>query len=250
MSCLLHPFCCTGIWAQPVEFDIHSEVWTFSYLGTPPETVASHFFLSLSPKSSFLGAMSAKSEKNREQDYSPFGQRAKRVKSLSIQSPLCHLPNWCHDSCIIIVMVIDRQKENNASKQRQHMQLCICHHYLLLTSAIITELDSIFDVSKKSKRKSIFDQHLAWHVFATHHSICLKFCQHLHMSFQSFQKLVGLLNDSLLVDQEMASLCGGAIIPELCVYITLQYLAGGSYTDIFFLIGISQSSLSPTMEDN
>ena len=61
------------------------------------------------------------------------------------------------------------------------------------------------------------------------------------MSFQYFQKLVGLLNDSLLVDQEMASLHGGAIIPELCVYITLQYLAGGSYMDIFFLIGISKS---------
>ena len=40
----------------------------------------------------------------------------------------------------------------------------------------------------------------------------------------------------------MASLCGGAIIPELCVYITLQYLAGGSYMDIFFLVGISKSS--------
>ena len=62
------------------------------------------------------------------------------------------------------------------------------------------------------------------------------------MSFQSFQKLVGLLNDSLLVDQEMASLHGGAIIPELCVYITLQYLAGGSYTDIFFVDGFSKTS--------
>ena len=122
------------------------------------------------------------------------------------------------------------------------MQLCICHHYLLLASAIIAELDSIFDVLKKSRRKSICDQCLAWHVFATCHSICLEFHHHLCMSFQSFQKLVGLLNDSLLVDQEMASLRGGAIIPELCVYITLQYLAGGSYTDIFFLIGISQSS--------
>ena len=79
-----------------------------------------------------------------------------------------------------------------------------------------------------------------WHVFATHHSICPEFHQHLCMTFQSFQKLVGLLNNGLLVNQEMASLCGGAIIPELCVYITLQYLAGGSYTDISFLIGILQ----------
>ena len=96
------------------------------------------------------------------------------------------------------------------------MKLCLCHHCLLLTSAIITELDSIFDVSKKSRRKSIFDQCLEWHVFTTHHSICLEFHQQLCMSFQSFQKLVGLLNDSQLVDQEMASPCGGAIIPELC----------------------------------
>ena len=37
-------------------------------------------------------------------------------------------------------------------------------------------------------------------------------------------------------------MCGGAIIPELCVYITTWYLAGGSYMDIFFLISISKSS--------
>ena len=31
----------------------------------------------------------------------------------------------------------------------------------------------LFDLSKKSRRKSVFHQHLLWHVFATHHSICL-----------------------------------------------------------------------------
>ena len=45
-----------------------------------------------------------------------------------------------------------------------------------------------------------------------------------------------------MVQQDMAALQGGAIIPELCVYPTLQYLTGGSYTDIFYLIGISQPS--------
>ena len=44
-----------------------------------------------------------------------------------------------------------------------------------------------------------------------------------------------------MVKQEMASLQGGAIIPELCVYVTLRYLAGGLYTDIFYLISISQA---------
>ena len=45
-----------------------------------------------------------------------------------------------------------------------------------------------------------------------------------------------------MVKQDMASLWGGAIIPELCVYVTLQYLAGGLYIDIFYFVGISQPS--------
>ena len=45
-----------------------------------------------------------------------------------------------------------------------------------------------------------------------------------------------------MVEQEMASLQGGAIIPELCVYVMLRYQAGGSYMDIFYLVGILQPS--------
>ena len=45
-----------------------------------------------------------------------------------------------------------------------------------------------------------------------------------------------------MAEQEMASLQGGAIIPELCVYVTLQYLAGVSYTDIFYLVSFLQAS--------
>ena len=62
------------------------------------------------------------------------------------------------------------------------------------------------------------------------------------MSFGSFEKLVGLLKEYLAVQQDMSALRGGAILPELCVYVTLRYLAGGLYTDIFYLIGISQPS--------
>ena len=83
------------------------------------------------------------------------------------------------------------------------MQLCICHHHMLLTSSIITELDSVFDVSQKSRRKCIFDQCLSWHTFAQCHSICPEFCQHLRISFRSFEMLVGLLKESFMVEQEM-----------------------------------------------
>ena len=41
--------------------------------------------------------------------------------------------------------------EKKDSKQQWLMQLCICHHYLLLTSDIITELDSVFDLSKNQE---------------------------------------------------------------------------------------------------
>ena len=41
----------------------------------------------------------------------------------------------------------------------------------------------------------------------------------------------------------MGSLRGGAILPELCLYACLRYLAGGSYSDIKFFTGISVPSL-------
>ena len=41
---------------------------------------------------------------------------------------------------------------------------------------------------------------------------------------------------SLQVDLDMAQLRGGVIIPEISLYCVLQYLAGGSYTDIFLLV--------------
>ena len=60
------------------------------------------------------------------------------------------------NSIIISVMVIVK-KEDNGNKLHWHMQLCICHHHMLLTSSIITELD----ISKKSRRKCIFGQRLS-----------------------------------------------------------------------------------------
>ena len=52
------------------------------------------------------------------------------------------------------------------------------------------------------------------------------------MSYGSSEKLVELLQESLPVQKDMAALQGGAILPELCVYVTLGYLVGGPYTDI------------------
>lgn len=62
------------------------------------------------------------------------------------------------------------------------------------------------------------------------------------MSKASFEKLVMLIQDALAVNQTAADKRGGAIIPEICLYCTLRYLAGGSYLDISDIAGISQSS--------
>ena len=54
------------------------------------------------------------------------------------------------NSCLVSVMVIEKKEEDNGNKVHRHMQLCICHHHMFLMSSIITELDSVFNVSKKS----------------------------------------------------------------------------------------------------
>jgi hypothetical protein len=45
-----------------------------------------------------------------------------------------------------------------------------------------------------------------------------------------------------MMQWHLCVLRGGAIIPELCLYCTIRWLAGGSYTDIFFYCGISKTS--------
>jgi hypothetical protein len=62
------------------------------------------------------------------------------------------------------------------------------------------------------------------------------------MMLTSFTKLLGYIHDSLLVDRDMASLCGGVIVLEIQLYCTLQYIAGGSYSNIQFFTGISTAS--------
>ena len=55
-------------------------------------------------------------------------------------------------------------------------------------------------------------------------------CDDLRMIKESFDNLVILLRDDLVVDVSYAARRGGAIDPEYCVYMTLRYLA--RYQDI------------------
>ena len=58
----------------------------------------------------------------------------------------------------------------------------------------------------------------------------------------SFEKLLLMLRDELEVNEKMADKRGGPIIPELCLYCAIRWLAGGSYLDICDITGISSAS--------
>jgi hypothetical protein len=62
----------------------------------------------------------------------------------------------------------------------------------------------------------------------------------------SFLKLVNLLRDDIAVHREMASIRGGEVSPELCVYLSICYLSGGHYGDNIRFIGISPAARDST----
>ena len=68
------------------------------------------------------------------------------------------------------------------------------------------------------------------------------FHRHLRMSKKSFDKLLSYINEGLIYENERSIGRGGPILPELRLYCTLRYLAGGSYLDIHYFCGISETS--------
>ena len=68
------------------------------------------------------------------------------------------------------------------------------------------------------------------------------FRRHLRMSYESFEKLLSYIRADVEVDHRMATLRGGPIMPEVCLFCTLRWLAGGTYLDIYDIAGISKTS--------
>lgn len=64
----------------------------------------------------------------------------------------------------------------------------------------------------------------------------------LRMTRTSFEKLCNLIMKDLVVNEAMANLRGGAILPEACLYMTLRFLAGGAASDIKNHCGVSKEA--------
>jgi DDE superfamily endonuclease len=88
----------------------------------------------------------------------------------------------------------------------------------------------------------LYEQRLAWNDYCDRHHERGTLHRRLRMSRASFNKLVSLIEQDLQVNELTAGSRGGAIIPEVCLYCALRYLAGGSYLDISDVACISQAS--------
>ena len=132
--------------------------------------------------------------------------------------------------------------DSNENEKKRDIIFGACHHTINKISQIVSEFDSVFNLSPTSRRCSTFDQRLCWSTFVSNHGRQTELKRHLHLSLTSFEKLLTFIRPSLEVDTAMADLQGGVIIPEIALYCTLRYIAGGSYTDIFFFVRISKSS--------
>jgi hypothetical protein len=108
-------------------------------------------------------------------------------------------------------------------------------HLMLLSVTLLLLLP-------EERNSPLYEQRLAWDEYCARHHERGTLHRRLRMSKASFDKLVLLIEKDLQVDEIAASSRGGAIIPEVCLYCTLRYLAGGSYLDISDVAGISQAS--------
>jgi hypothetical protein len=151
-------------------------------------------------------------------------------------------------------MMLESNKDNNEDANTQHLAelsadllLLSCYHF---TSTIPPAL--LFHQRRARQRRqchrkrrpapSLFMKRLVWDTFCSCHSARSDFTRHIRMSHDSFNKLLSAIQKDLEVDREMAKLWGGAIHPEICIYVCFCYLAGGSYSDIKYFTGILSAS--------
>ena len=140
-------------------------------------------------------------------------------------------------------MMLESNKDNNEDANTQHLAklsadlLLSCY---LFTSTIPAAL--LFHQRRARQRRqchrkrrpapSLFMKRLVLDTFCSRHSARSDFTRHIRMSHDSFNKLLSAIQKDVDVDREMAKLWGGAIHPEICIYVCFCYLAGGSSSDI------------------
>ena len=150
-------------------------------------------------------------------------------------------------------MMLENANDTNEDANTKHLAelsadlLLSCYHFTSTIPAALLFHQMHARQRRRCHRKrrpapSLFKQRLVWDTFCSRHSARSDFARHIRMLHDSFNKLISAIQKDLEVDREMAKLWGGAILPEICQYVCLRYLAGGSYSDIKYFTGISSAS--------
>lgn len=104
-------------------------------------------------------------------------------------------------------------------------------------------VQTVNDLSPLCRSPSVNIQRLLWRRYIDANGNNDKFIKRqLRMSLDSFYKLLGYVKKDLLVNELQANRRGGAISPEICLFCTIRWLAGGSYLDIYSITGVSTAS--------
>jgi hypothetical protein len=111
------------------------------------------------------------------------------------------------------------------------------------TALVMVVLLAIVDAAPVTRNISIPKQKLIWEDYiSTFADEPLYIKRHLRMSLSSFYKLLDIIRAKLEVDIAKAEGKGGPILPELSLFCTLRWLAGGSYLDIYAITNVSIAS--------
>ena len=78
---------------------------------------------------------------------------------------------------------------------------------------------------QQSNNSALFRQRLTWDAFIQENEGRPELTRLLRMELDSFFLLLSYIRNFLEVDESKAASHGGKIIPELCLYCTLRYLA-------------------------
>lgn len=115
------------------------------------------------------------------------------------------------------------------------------HVYSFFMLIMQREADNMRPIPRARNQVVVYSR-IDFDAFMEQYSNSIRFERYIRMRRDSFNKLVQLLHEDLQVDEYYANKRGGPISAKICVYLTLRYLAGGSYIDIMLHMQISAAS--------
>jgi hypothetical protein len=134
-------------------------------------------------------------------------------------------------------------KTNMNNEDDNHISIATIQAMHSWTALVMVVLLAIVDAAPVTRNISIPKQKLIWEDYiSTFADEPLYINRHLQMSLSSFYKLLDIIRAKLEVDIAKAEGKGGPILPELSLFCTLRWLAGGSYLDIYAITNVSIAS--------